>query len=447
DTLAVFEAMSVAVDFGDIDGDGTRNSAYTSGDSARSGIVNHGTVGGSLASKSPATSGPAIVKGTWSRLEWDGGAGQGGAYHHAIELTGSTDDDVDFVHAGADWEMIIVYRAERPRSMDGHQVLATNIDVTTSDKGFTLLQLSGSDTVSLYVSNGSGWTLSNSAPAQGARYTWNLAAWRNISGTVTNSNDMVTYGNATSLTTGSGAAADDLTFGVQAGTPAREFDGGICFFGLIDGALTLAQRATLKAHLVAKCDLSTTVAVTHIVAAVGDSTSMSTVDTTGQSWSGWLQGRHPDWSVITSAYGGAVATHCDARYDTVIDPVNPDVLVILCGVNDIRAGNNGVSTFNLLNPAATDMLAEGGEVVWATSTPYKNEAGWNSTEQAQLEALNTEIMTRGGSGYTALNTYVLLQDPVDLEALEDVNDAGDGIHWARPADIEVADEIETAVAP
>ncbi|MGB1302642.1 MAG: SGNH/GDSL hydrolase family protein, partial [Pseudoalteromonas tetraodonis] len=339
DTLAVFEAMDVAVDFGDIDGNGTRNSAYTAGDSARGGITQHGTLGGSITVRSPATSAPAIVKGTWSRLEWDGGAGAGGTFHHALELSGSTDDDVDFVHAGADWEMIIVYRTERTRSFDNHQILAGNMDVNTGQKGFSLLQLVGAESASLYVSNGSGWTLTGSAPTQSGLYNWNLAAWRNISGTVTNSNDMVTYGNATSLTTGTGAAEGNLTFGVQAATAGREFDGGICFFGLIEGALTVDERADLKAHLVAKCDLSNTAPVTHVVAAVGDSTSMSTTDATGQSWTGWLQGRNPTWSVVTSGFGGATATNCDARYDTVIDSLDPDVLVILCGVNDIRAGN------------------------------------------------------------------------------------------------------------
>ena len=449
DVLALFESMVLAVDFGDIDGDGSRNANHTAGAPATATIDNHGTAGGGFVMK--GASGPSVVTGTWPRLEFQGGKATSGGYHNPLELSGGTDPDLDFVQGTGDWQIVVVYRADRLRSVDGHQVIAGTMDSNTAQRGFVVFQLQNAQAASLYIGGGSGWIVSGSAPTQNNRLSWNLAAWRSVSGAISTSNDLSTWSSTSAWSTSAGASGGPLTIGAQALTSGREFDGAVGGIFIDDAALSTDDNATLYAFATGAYDLSNTAPITKVIGVVGDSTVNNLLDPAGAGFPGIIQGQNPTWAVVSVAAGGRTATNCDNYYDTVLDPIDPDVVFIQCGINDIQAGNGGVATFNILDNIAIDVAAEGDHVVWGDILPRKGDTtvAWSAPQQTEHDAFNAAVVSyaAGEANATHVGTYALTEHLSNADYLSVECAWTDGIHTLAACDRDVLAPAFTAAVP
>src|SRR5437773_3551128 len=92
----------------------------------------------------------------------------------------------------------------------------------------------------------------------------------------------------------------------------------------------------------------------------------------------WLTKRHPDWRVLNRGVDGERSDEIRARFARDVVQAEPDVVVILAGVNDVYQGRSAESVegeleamYDLARGAKISVVA-GSIIPYNTATPEQN---------------------------------------------------------------------------
>jgi hypothetical protein len=124
-------------------------------------------------------------------------------------------------------------------------------------------------------------------------------------------------------------------------------------------------------------------------------------------------------------------------------------LVVMCGVNDIIAGESGSDLWDEMQTFLEARIAAGIVVVPVTITPFKNYTGWTSGKETQRDAYNTLLLSWCASNpmmahcidSRASSAGGGLADPGDNDASDPAFDYGDGLHYSAAGNVRIASLI------
>lgn len=92
----------------------------------------------------------------------------------------------------------------------------------------------------------------------------------------------------------------------------------------------------------------------------------------------WLTRRHSDWRVLNRGVDGERSDEIRARFARDVAPAEPEVVVIIAGVNDVYQGRSAASvereleaTYDLARAAKISVVA-GSIIPYNTATPEQN---------------------------------------------------------------------------
>jgi lysophospholipase L1-like esterase len=177
-----------------------------------------------------------------------------------------------------------------------------------------------------------------------------------------------------------------------------------------------------------------------LIVAIGDSTTAGTPgflspleappegsgDLTSQ-FAYWLMRQRPDWRVLNRGINGERADQIRARFNRDVVDAQPDLVVIIAGVNDIYQGRRPKAIQRELE-ALYDLAGRaepGGIPVVAGSVLPYNTASRRDIDR--MHALNEWIRERAsaGSGVTFCDTRSAVADPEQPDRLVS---SPDGLH-------------------
>lgn len=123
----------------------------------------------------------------------------------------------------------------------------------------------------------------------------------------------------------------------------------------------------------------------------------------------WLMKRHPEWRFLNRGVNGERSDEILARFDSDVLRVQPDVVIILAGVNDLYQGHPLEPIKNNLKEMYTRAREAGIRVMACTVLPYNI-----STDEVRFKMaeLNDWIRSYAGEqGLEFCDTHQAVADP------------------------------------
>lgn len=413
----------------DVDGDGSYNAGYTTGDKVAT-WANLGTAGASsnLTAKTGTTYRPTICNECANGIgavSWDGVADY-------MAISSST-TSAAFLSNSADFEVFVVARLDQHRSTR-YIVSSTN---TSTRKGWSLHQGPSGNREGLgaFITSGTAANINFTSTIDttiGGFEVLNVHAAGVAANSYKVSRDVSSYDQGTiSGTLHTGDATENMGVGdYSAATTSTSADMEVALIALCEGEMTAGDRATFVSWARGRygADWHALDASTSIVA-LGDSITATTAGRADVGWTHQLDiDTGPTVSVGNNATGGWLLSSCQTEWTNSIDNDGADILLMWCGGNDIRAGTAAATVFTAWEAIVDDALAQGMTVVGMTFPPYGTYSGWNAAQQTELDAINASILAKTGAGYIPLDMYTPLEDDVTADRLEVDYDSGDGLH-------------------
>lgn len=124
--------------------------------------------------------------------------------------------------------------------------------------------------------------------------------------------------------------------------------------------------------------------------------------------------------------GGISAT---ARLDRdVLAQTNATTVIVLEGINDIKAGTSSDQVIAGLKQIAARAHAQGLRVVGGTITPFEGYSAYTTAYEAARQSVNSFIRSNGGVFDGIVDFDAAVRDPANPPALLAVDDSGDHLH-------------------
>ena len=156
----------------------------------------------------------------------------------------------------------------------------------------------------------------------------------------------------------------------------------------------------------------------------------------------WLTKRHPDWRVLNRGVDGERSDEIRARFARDVVQAEPDVVVILAGVNDVYQGRSAESVVGELEAmydlarAAKISVVAGSIIPYNTATPEQN---------ARMHAVNgwiRDYADRHDGSVTFCDTRAAVADPGQPDRLVS---SPDDLHPSPNGYRLMADALEPAI--
>ncbi|NUR32358.1 MAG: SGNH/GDSL hydrolase family protein [Catenulispora sp.] len=103
-------------------------------------------------------------------------------------------------------------------------------------------------------------------------------------------------------------------------------------------------------------------------------------------------------------------------------------LIMLEGVNDIKAGTSASQVIAGLKQIAAAAHANGLTVIGGTVTPFKGYSAWTSAYETQRQAVNSFVRSSGGVFDAYVDFDAAIRSPADPASMLAVDDSGDHLH-------------------
>ena len=156
----------------------------------------------------------------------------------------------------------------------------------------------------------------------------------------------------------------------------------------------------------------------------------------------WLTKRHPDWRALNRGVDGERSDEIRARFARDVVQAEPDVVVILAGVNDVYQGRSAESVegeleamYDLARAAKISVVA-GSIIPYNTATPEQN---------ARMHAVNgwiRDYADRHDGSVTFCETRAAVADPGQPDRLVS---SPDDLHPSPNGYRLMADALEPAI--
>jgi lysophospholipase L1-like esterase len=156
----------------------------------------------------------------------------------------------------------------------------------------------------------------------------------------------------------------------------------------------------------------------------------------------WLTKRHPDWRVLNRGVDGERSDEIRARFARDVAQAEPDVVVILAGVNDVYQGRSAESVegeleamYDLARAARISVVA-GSIIPYNTATPEQN---------ARMHAVNgwiRDYADRHDGSVTYCDTRAAVAEPGQPDRLVS---SPDDLHPSPNGYRLMADALEPAI--
>jgi lysophospholipase L1-like esterase len=191
------------------------------------------------------------------------------------------------------------------------------------------------------------------------------------------------------------------------------------------------------------------------IVALGDSTTAGTPafasprespprgagDVTSQ-YAYWLMKDHLDWEVINQGINGQRSDQIHARFEEDVVAIQPAVVVIIAGVNDVYQGRGADHVETELASMYGRAREKGIRVVAGSIIPYNTAT---SDQNARMHAINDWIRKTGASDPTM--RFVDTRAAVATEKAPDLlASTPDGLHPDAAGYRKMADAIAPAIA-
>jgi lysophospholipase L1-like esterase len=170
------------------------------------------------------------------------------------------------------------------------------------------------------------------------------------------------------------------------------------------------------------------------IVAMGDSTTAGTPgwlspieappsgrgDETSQ-YAYWLMRAHPDWEVLNRGVNGERSDQIAARFDRDVLALEPKVVVLIAGVNDVYQGRSVEQVIGQLASMYQRAAGAGIHTVAGTIIPYNTAS---SEQNARMRQINDWIRDRAGTDrrLLAVDTRAAVAAPGNLDLLVDTSD-------------------------
>jgi acyl-CoA thioesterase I len=198
-----------------------------------------------------------------------------------------------------------------------------------------------------------------------------------------------------------------------------------------------------------------TAAAMIVIVALGDSTTAGTPafrspieappDGSGNiesQYAFWLASRHPEWDVLNRGVNGERSDEVRARFARDVVPPNPDVVVILAGVNDVYQGRAAESVERELEAMYELASTAKIPVVAASIIPYNTATPDQNARMRAVNAWIRDYADRHIAGVTFCDTRAAVAAPDDPDRLvsspDDLHPSPDGYKL-------MADALEPAI--
>ena len=123
----------------------------------------------------------------------------------------------------------------------------------------------------------------------------------------------------------------------------------------------------------------------------------------------WLMERHPDWRVHNRGIGGERSDEILARFDRHVLALQPQIVVILAGVNDLYQGASVDRVTGQLQAMYARAVAAHLRVVACTILPYD---GSSPMVQARMQRVNDWIRAYAAEhGLAFCDLFAAMEDP------------------------------------
>ncbi len=137
----------------------------------------------------------------------------------------------------------------------------------------------------------------------------------------------------------------------------------------------------------------------------------------------WIMKLHPEWEVLNRGVFGERADQALARFKQYADQLDPDIVVVLAGVNDLHQGFSAAHVEKNLKDIYDLAAAKNIGVMACTILPY---SGSTDGVKARMAQVNDWILAESQKrGFLFCDTFRLLEDPQSPGALVSSND---GLH-------------------
>jgi len=198
-----------------------------------------------------------------------------------------------------------------------------------------------------------------------------------------------------------------------------------------------------------------TAAAMIVIVALGDSTTAGTPafrspieappDGSGNiesQYAFWLASRHPEWNVLNRGVNGERSDEVRARFARDVAAANPDVVVILAGVNDVYQGRPAESVERELEAMYELASTAKIPVVAASIIPYNTATPDQNARMRAVNAWIRDYADRHIAGVTFCDTRAAVAAPDDPDRLvsspDDLHPSPDGYKL-------MADALEPAI--
>lgn len=123
----------------------------------------------------------------------------------------------------------------------------------------------------------------------------------------------------------------------------------------------------------------------------------------------WILERHPEWRVLNRGIAGERSDQILKRFESDVSAENPDIVIILAGVNDLYQGYPPEWIESELDRMYQLAAGAGIQVVACSILPYD---GAGPTVLASMREVNEWIRTRSAElGLAYCDTYRAVEDP------------------------------------
>lgn len=389
----------------DIDGDGTNNSAYSTGDFVAT-WVNEGDTSGNC---TQATQRQQPTLGKVAATDWvsfDGNADR-------CDIQNS-DDGLAFVHATGHFDMFICARTDRRFSADEYLFASA----TSNGQSGMALEHQTDGTLRFRVFNGTATAIDFTTTGTLPVAETSCFEIRGNGSTVGISFDLSTFETSGFGTPGTAQSATaDLTVGALS-TGSNASDVAIQYLRIYNRQLNASDQAAVKTELEAFAE--TTPATT--IAIIGDSIVQGNQAGLDTPWPTKLE---TTYGVAVGNYGisGDTAAQCLTNWTNNLRGDGHDTIILACGVNSVRSGVSAAATFTDLNTIATEVGTDGQTLAFGEVLPWRNGGLWDSSKQTETDSLNVSISADPDD----VQTYDEMEDGTTTDALNDDWDI-DGLH-------------------
>ncbi|NUP52646.1 MAG: SGNH/GDSL hydrolase family protein [Catenulispora sp.] len=134
-----------------------------------------------------------------------------------------------------------------------------------------------------------------------------------------------------------------------------------------------------------------------------------------------------DFTGVQGSGGGGISAVSRVDRD-VLSQSGARTLIILEGVNDIKAGTPADQVIAGLKQIAATAHAYGMTVIGGTVTPFQGYSAWTTAYEAQRQTLNNFVRASGGVFDSYVDFDAAVRDPSNPAALLPADDSGDHLH-------------------